>query len=1424
MDPFVHLHVASGYSLKYGASHPRRLVERAVEAEMDTLALTDRDGVYGVVRFAKACLSGGVRPILGVDLAIEPSGLVGPSAPVLDRARTPIRSVPLPARASRSAGVDAHRAGRSRMSPARGGTYRDGVGGMTAAHGTTLPRITVLAGNKAGWAALCRLVSATHLRGERGVPVTTQQLVADHLCGTGLPGEEPPDLLVLLGPASELGWAATLRRDDLARGVLRSWQQVTEPTQLLVEVVSHRVPGSGPGSSAHAARMAALAASTSLGVESVVLTNAVRYADRSDAPVVDVLDAVRRLVPLDVRHVDRSNAEGFLKSGKQMADIADEICRLAGFDQREADRMLTRTRIVADRLALDPRADLGLGEVHFPEFGLSGGGAYSGGGASSGGGAHPGGRASSGGRACRDPGISTRSITGAGGISTRSITGAGGISTRSITAGDAALRARCEAGIGRRYAPDQHGVVEKRLADELDVIAQLGYASYFLTVADVVDLIGEMGVRAAARGSGAGSVVNYLLGISGVDPLRYGLLMERFLSPLRQALPDIDVDVESARRTEVYERILERYTGNRCACVSMMDTYRVRHAIRDVGASLGMPMTEIDAIAKAFPHIRAKDARAALRELPELRASGLGEQRLDVLFRLVEKLDGLPRHIAVHPCGVLLSDATLLDRTPVEASYLGFPMSQFDKDDVEDLGLLKLDVLGIRMQSSMAHAIEEVRRVDGFDIDIDDETQAPRDDPATYALIQSTKTLGMFQIESPGQRELVGKFAPETFDDIVIDISLFRPGPVKSNMVVPFLRARQGWSMPEYLHPDLEPILGQTGGVVVFHEQVIEMIATLTGCTLAEADEARRALGDHVGKHDTKTWFFPRALGRGYPLFVVQRCWAVLEAFASFGFCKAHAAAFALPTFQSAWLKTHHTAAFLAGVLTHDPGMYPKRLILDDARQFGIEVLPLDVNTSDDVYRVERIPLVELVETKDQSRTQGSRQARSPGGVLDIAALGRGYGIRLSLAEVKGISDAEVARIVAARPYHSLTDLWQRARPSRPVAERLVLAGGLDTLYSIGSPVSVRRRSTVTRRDLLLQVAELDRWSRATDKAVRAASSSQSKSRARIAASRSTELPTTRQSPQLRESAGRHAGHDLNLPAIAGNEEDPRLLAAAQSQAGLPVEPVSAVQLTLDLGDTPAITEPSGLPEMSGAERVRAELEILGLDVSSHVVDFYTPMLHDLGVTWSRDLLHRRSRSELLVAGVKVATQTPPIRSGRRVVFLTLDDGSGPVDATFFEDAQGPYAATLFHSWLLVVRGELRRTGPKGVSLRATGCWELTALFEAWKHGGVDAVHDLMDEVPLGFTGEQAVQMTHSAAQSRSTRPVMTPPPRFDDPDQAGDESAEPESKAGGMGRRRVLVHASGFKQSPYADIRPAGDDTKQVPRKLWHRSPGSAG
>ena len=1245
-DPFVHLHVASGYSLKHGASHPKQLVERAAEHGMDALALTDRDGAYGIVKFAQACESWGVRPIFGVDLAMAPV------TPVIHGELAHFLRGP-----ERGNSPSIKKSIKNRTVPARGGAFR-----------LELRRVTFLARDGKGWAQLCRLISATHLAGERGQPVSSLDLVAEHASGGGI--------AVLLGPQSELGRALDRRRPDEAAAHLRTWRDVLGRDAVVVEVVHHR----GPGDAARAARFLGFAHEQRA---TAVLSNVVRYADRADAPTADVLDASRRLVALDARHVDRANAEAALLSGKEMADVAEEVARYAGL-RDEGRSLLAETRKQADRCAVDPRSDLGIGEVHFPELEVAG-------------------------------------------------------------EASALLRERCEAGLNRRQMPRDTKTLQ-RLDEEFAVIEGLGFPSYFLTVADVVDLIKAAGVRVAARGSGAGSLVNYLLGISDVDPIRYGLLMERFLSPLRNQLPDIDIDVESARRTELYELILARYGGERCTCVSMMDTYRARHGIRDVGAALGLPPGDVDALAKAFPHIRASQVRQAMKDLPELRASGLGDGRVDLVLRLVERLDGLPRHIALHPCGVLLSDATLLDRTPVESSWLGFPMSQFDKDDVEALGLLKLDVLGIRMQSAMAHAMDEVERVEGTRPDVD---SISREDLRTFHLVQSTKTLGCFQIESPGQRELIGKFAPETFEDLITDISLFRPGPVKSDMVRPFLEARNGWKEALYVHDDLREALEQTYGVVVFHEQVLMIVAKMTDCSLAEADEVRRALGNDDGQEEVRVWFRPTALGRGYSTEVVDEVWDILKAFGSFGFCKAHAAAFALPTYQSTWLKAHHPAAFLAGVLTHDPGMYPKRLILDDARQFGIAILSLDVNASQPAYTVEKVGFLD----EPPPAILGA-PPRSRADDLDLPD-GRGHGIRIGLSDVRGITEAEIARIVAGRPFASLSDFWHRAAVSKPIVERLVVAGGFDSLYGLGSSIPGRRRGQVTRRDLLLQVAELDRWSRSVQRG----------------------QPKRRKEQPLQV---------FDLDDVKGRQ-------AKQSQRATVVEPVD-MQLALDLGDAPEQTVPSGLPEMTQAERTRAELDVLGLDVSSHVLDGYRQFFAELGVTPAKDLLGCRSNQGVLVAGVKVATQTPPIRSGRRVVFVTLDDSTGPVDATFFEQAQVGYASTVFHSWLLVIRGEVRRTGPRGLSLLALGAWELPVLHAVWSHGGMDAVWEHM-ELP-GVVTEQSV---HGAAESRSTRPVMTRPP-----------ASAP-----------VQVYPTGFKLSAYSDIKPAGTG---VTRKLWHASPGSSG
>ena len=1209
---FSHLHVASGYSLQYGTATPQALAEHAVHLGQPIMALTDRDGLYGAVRWALACRSTGIGPVLGVDLAMEQT------SPALLTSGAP----------------GAGDFGTTRRSPARGGTWVD----------ESLPRVLLLASSARGWASLCRLVSVAHMGdvGERGSPVLSWSALREHNDG----------IVALLTADSEVGRLFATQRAHRAEAAARPWRAIFG-RRLAVAVTSHRMAGRHRHSTATAAAMLGWAREQHL---PVVLTNAARYLRTEDSRVADVLDAARRLVPLDSRYLEPHNGEAFVKDTEQMRQIADEIALAAG--ERDPRRLLADTQQLAEYCVLDPEADLGIGEVFVPELDVL----------------------------LHEP----------------------------IAAGEATARAnallqrRCQIAIPQCYPhADERRLAQQRLVDELQTITHLGFSGYFLTVAEVVDLIKAQGVRVAARGSGAGSLVNHLLGISGVEPIRHSLLMERFLSPLRRALPDIDIDVESARREEIYQWIFDRFGPERTACVSMMETYRVRHAVRDVGAALGMPPSDIDAFAKSFPHIRARDARNALADLPELRASGFGRLaasgKLDSFLDLVEALDGLPRHIALHPCGIVLSDLSLLDRTPVERSAAGFAMSHFDKDDVEEMGLLKLDVLGVRMQSSMAHALDEVERTTGQRVELD---TRDLDDPATFELIRTAQTLGCFQIESPGQRELIGKFAPETFGDLIIDISLFRPGPVKSDMVTPFLRARQGWSEPVYLHEDLRPALEETCGVVVFHEQVLRIVATMTGCSLAEADETRRTLGSVDGQDDVRAWFYPAALKRGYELPIVERVWDVLRAFASFGFCKAHAAAFALPTYQSAWLKAHHPAAFYAGILTHDPGMYPKRLILDDARNRGIAVLGLDVNASGDAYHVE-------------STVTG------PTGPDDADDVVR-EGIRVPLTDVKGISDAEVASVIAGQPYASLSDVWQRSGMSRPTAERIVVAGGFDAMYSLDIPARMRQRGRMTRRDLLLQIADLDRYAGA------------------------------------RRSGARGAASHAQL----------------------------SFGLYESLSDDPAAMQVSGLPEMTSAERVTAELDVLGMDVSRHVMDFYSGMLDGLardGMAYvrSRDLLRRRSRSEVFVAGVKVATQTPPVRSGRRVIFLTLDDATGPVDATFFDDAQGPFAGTVFASWLLLVRGEIRRTGPRGISLRATGCWELGEVHQAWSGGGAAAVFDLVTTLP---------------------------------------ETADATEPA----RRRVLVHASGFRQSPYADIKPAGADPSRpptsAPAKLWHASPGSSG
>ena len=1046
-------------------------------------------------------------------------------------------------------------------------------------------RVVVLAHghtNGAGYKALCRLVSDAHARttGKAGgvvpVAVTRAELASRVLH----PDTLKPVLSVLIGPDSDVGRAMGGRRYLRPRTLFKSWLDAMPAGSVVAEVVSHLSAPGEPLSTAHAVRMLKLAQEYSV---PAVLTNAVRYCAEDGAATADVLDSARTLKSLpELSAVPllQPNGQGWLKSPDQMLQLGKEIIHAAGYGAADLQVLLAQTEALADRCRMDPVTDMGWKQPVVPEASVIG------------------------------------------------------------IEGDplAELALRCEAGVARRF-PGISGKAEAdmraRLDHELKIISNLGFASYFLTVAEVSRMILDMGVRAAARGSGASSLVNYLIDISQVNPLQHDLIFERFLSRDRATLPDIDIDVESAERHNVYRKIFDRFGAQRVTLMSMQNGYRARGAVRDAGMALGMDDGDIGEIAKQLWRFSARRFREALEEKPELREFAdrveqrdfSGNQQLDLLVDLTERLDRLPRHISMHPCGVILGDATLLDRTPVQPSGLGLPMSQFDKHDMDPMGMLKLDVLGVRMQSAMAFAVREIIRIHPTKADVVaagahpvgpdgkgpdyiredgriDLNAVPLDDEPTYELIRSTHTLGCFQIESPGQRELVGKMAPREFNDLIIDISLFRPGPMKSDMVRPFLEHRHGFALEVYPHPDLKPVLQETHGVTVFHEQILKTFDVMTGCGLARADEFRRALGNEELEPKVEEFFRRKARENNYTPEVVDKVWGTLKAFGSFGFCKAHGAAFAVPTYQSAWLKAHHPEAFLAGLWEHDPGMYPKRLLVAEARRLGIPILPLDINRSGAEYRVERV-----VSGPDQGK----------------------LGIRLSLKGIFGLSGAELKRIVAGQPFDSLADLRARSRLTKPSIKRLAQLGAFDSLHRESG-------GAANRADLVQHLQNL-------------------------------------QNGQHRK------GPDI----IEG-------------------------QLALPLGDVELRNVKAELPPPTMIENVRAELDLMAVDVSEHLMSSHRPLLDRLGVTTADRLLGLRNGTEVLVAGVRIATQTPPMRGGRRVVFISIDDGTGCVDSVFFHEAQEKAGPLLFGTRLLLIRGTTRRTGPRGISLSASMAWDLSKI------------------------------------------------------------------------------------------------------------------
>jgi error-prone DNA polymerase len=602
----------------------------------------------------------------------------------------------------------------------------------------------------------------------------------------------------------------------------------------------------------------------------------------------------------------------------------------------------------------------------------------------------------------------------------------------------------CRQGVNRRYHPLTTAVTD-RLKHELGVIDHLGFATYFLVMWDLVRFARRAGIRCSGRGSAADSLVTYVLGITDVDPIAHGLLFERFLNPARRGAPDIDIDFDANRRDEVIDYVYRRYGREHAAMVCTVSTLGAKSAVRDLGKALDFPPEEIDRFAKALPHTGADRVRAALERLPELRDAQFPVKKLEMLLDLCEKVAGFPRHLSVHLGGMVVSRERLDELAPLEWSTKGVVVTQWDKDDVEEAGLVKMDLLALKILSAIEETLTLLRETRGIELDLD---RLPLDDPRTFALLRSTRTVGVFQVESPGMRGLLGRLQPVVFEDLIAQISLFRPGPLTAQMIEPFVARRHGREPVTYLHPSLEPILRGTYGVLLYQEQVLEIAHALAGFSLAEADLLRRAMTTDRSPQEMaqiQQTFLDGAARQGVTREVAEQVWKSLSAFAAYGFCKAHAAAFARITYQTAYLKAHYPTEFLASILNNEPmGFYSSHTILWEAQRMGIRLAGIDVNRSEARFTVSRAALGARLSAlgPDKSGTCLYRaESQEPRAERCL---------RVGFRQVKGMTDADLDSLITARadgPFLSLAEFCRRTTVSRDVVERLILCGAFDGLH-----------------------------------------------------------------------------------------------------------------------------------------------------------------------------------------------------------------------------------------------------------------------------------------------------------------------------------------------------------------------------------------
>ncbi|HVB98475.1 MAG TPA: DNA polymerase III subunit alpha [Candidatus Dormibacteraeota bacterium] len=581
----------------------------------------------------------------------------------------------------------------------------------------------------------------------------------------------------------------------------------------------------------------------------------------------------------------------------------------------------------------------------------------------------------------------------------------------------------CFRGARRRYHPPGPEVIA-RLASELEVIDRMGLAPYFLLVWDIVREARRRGIPAAGRGSAASSMVSYCLGISRVCPLRWGLYFERFLNEQRGDTPDIDLDLCGARRDELLEYVYRRWGASRVAMIGSFVTMHARLALREVAKTFGVAPGEVNRFTRRLPHRPVREILEAIRVLPQCRDLPAGEEPWRTILAVALRLDDIPRHMGIHPCGTVIAPAPLAGLVPLEMAAKGIVVTQYDMNAVEAMGLVKMDLLGQRGLTTISLALGNIERSTGRKIDFD---AIAEHDRATGAMLSAGRTMGVFQIESPGMRALLRAMRARTMEDLSAALALIRPGAAEYGAKETFLRRLRRQEPVRYAHPALEPILRDTLGVCIYQEQVMRIARTLGSLSLAEADLVRRAsakFADERERARLRTKFLKAAAGKGLEGENLERVWQMVEKFAGFGFCKAHAATYADLSYRIAFLKAHYPAEFLAAMCSSGAGFYHVSAYVEEAKRWAVPVLLPSANRSRAEYTVEA------------TGREGKRA------------------IRIGLMQVKGLRAETIAAIVAGREregndYRSLDDFLGRVPASRDELAALIRCGALDEIPEV---------------------------------------------------------------------------------------------------------------------------------------------------------------------------------------------------------------------------------------------------------------------------------------------------------------------------------------------------------------------------------------